>query len=176
MTIGLDYVDRCADCMPHGALVLDIGCGTGVPITRRLVERGFCVHGLDLSEEMLARAKRNVDRATFFHGDITTWDAPVCYDGVVAWDSIFHLTPSNHPIVLRRIVAMLKPNGTGLVTCGVQKGEVDSSMFGQAFYYSSPSIEGYVHRLEELGCRIRFREIDDSTGGGHAIVCFERMS
>jgi len=55
--------------LPHGASILDVGCGTG----RHAIEfakRGFAVTGLDLSSSMLAKATekansslRKLDRA-----------------------------------------------------------------------------------------------------------------
>ena len=40
----------------EGALVLDLGCGTGT-LTRLLADRGFDMIGVDASEEMLSRAR-----------------------------------------------------------------------------------------------------------------------
>jgi len=40
--------------LPDGANVLDLGCGTGVPITKTLIERGLHVYGIDASPSMLA--------------------------------------------------------------------------------------------------------------------------
>jgi len=44
--------------------VLDIGCGSGIPIARDLIRRGVNVTGLDASSTMLALFERNVLRCT----------------------------------------------------------------------------------------------------------------
>jgi len=51
--------------LPEKGRVLDLGCGTGLPYTRHLVENGFDVLGVDLSEEMVKVASRNVPGSTF---------------------------------------------------------------------------------------------------------------
>jgi trans-aconitate methyltransferase len=58
-------IDDFTSRLPAGARVLDLGCGTGRPIAMRLAARGFAVHGVDRSVELLAEAGRNVPGATF---------------------------------------------------------------------------------------------------------------
>ena len=54
---------------------LDAACGTGA-VARQLVERGHDVVGVDLAEEMLARAWNAVPDACFLLGDITDLPLP----------------------------------------------------------------------------------------------------
>lgn len=49
--------------------VLDAGCGSGV-YTRRLVDRGATVTGVDLSTAMLEEARERVPEATFHEADL----------------------------------------------------------------------------------------------------------
>jgi cyclopropane fatty-acyl-phospholipid synthase-like methyltransferase len=42
--------------LPHGATVVDLGCGAGVPATRMLAER-FRVIGVDISPVQIERAR-----------------------------------------------------------------------------------------------------------------------
>jgi len=62
--------------------VLDLCCGTG-QLARTFAEEGFTVVGIDLSEAMLAHARRNTEayaeRVTFMQGDAANFslDAPV---------------------------------------------------------------------------------------------------
>jgi 2-polyprenyl-3-methyl-5-hydroxy-6-metoxy-1,4-benzoquinol methylase len=173
-TSSLNFTERFCELLPPSAIVLDIGCGTGIPITKHLVDKKFIVHALDYSYKMISLAKQNVKGAEFFNNDITNWTAPTQYDGIIAWDSIFHLTVENQVNVLKKIIQMLKPGGVGLLTCGVKEGEINSSMFGQPFYYSSPSFKRYIELIKELNCNICFSEIDDPTNGGHTVICFQR--
>ena len=57
-------INRCvaefSELLRPGSKVLDVGCGTGYPISAYLVGRGFTVTGIDISEKMLEEAqKRN---------------------------------------------------------------------------------------------------------------------
>src|SRR5690606_2963385 len=58
-----------------GLRVLDLGTGTGA-LAALFAEAGCHVTGVDFSEEMLARARERVPRATFWHVDLLdAWPA-----------------------------------------------------------------------------------------------------
>ena len=66
----LGYVDKILEDLPPRAKILDLGCGTGNPIAKYIVQRGYCVTGVDQSEKMLEIAKNVVPEAKFIHGDM----------------------------------------------------------------------------------------------------------
>lgn len=74
--------------------ILDLACGTGI-LAIELVRRGYRVHGIDSSPEMITRAKSKVsgsELATFELGDMTRFRTNRMYDIVVcAFDSINYL-------------------------------------------------------------------------------------
>lgn len=53
------------------ANILDVGCGTGSHCAA-LKEKGFKVHGMDKSADMVNRARLNYDGVKFTHGDVMT--------------------------------------------------------------------------------------------------------
>ncbi|PYZ94950.1 SAM-dependent methyltransferase [Salipaludibacillus keqinensis] len=57
---------------PKGSFIADLGCGDGYG-TYKLAQAGFRVTGIDLSEEMIEKAKREErnNRITFVQGDLT---------------------------------------------------------------------------------------------------------
>src|SRR5215472_3451005 len=57
-TLGASHVRRWASELPRGAEVLDLGCGTGVPISQALMESGLAVYGVDASPSMIAAFRR----------------------------------------------------------------------------------------------------------------------
>jgi ubiquinone/menaquinone biosynthesis C-methylase UbiE len=71
----LRYESELVEGLPAGADVLDLGCGAGVPTTRRLAKH-FKVTGVDISGHQIARARRSVPGACFIHGDMTQLDMP----------------------------------------------------------------------------------------------------
>jgi 2-polyprenyl-3-methyl-5-hydroxy-6-metoxy-1,4-benzoquinol methylase len=72
-----DVFDNCTQIeefishLPENGVVLDIGCGGGVPVLQTLVKRGFRVKGIDFSKYMLEIARRNVPSAELILGDVT---------------------------------------------------------------------------------------------------------
>lgn len=63
-TIGIDYFLRFFQSfdfgrnMSNSISILDVGCGTGLPLTKLLVSTGAKVTGIDISTEMLTKAKQ----------------------------------------------------------------------------------------------------------------------
>ncbi|QNB05734.1 class I SAM-dependent methyltransferase [Herbaspirillum frisingense] len=78
---------------PSGSRILELGCGTGIH-AERLALRGYSIHGIDLSEEMLATARHRTEslpvseRLTFDVGNVRTYKAGHTFDIVL---SLFHV-------------------------------------------------------------------------------------
>lgn len=66
-----------------GERVLDVGCGFG-PTSRQVAASGAIVHGVDISDPMVAEARRLVPDATFTVADAQTDDLGGPYDLVVS--------------------------------------------------------------------------------------------
>ncbi len=79
------YADKCDT-------VLDLACGTG-SVSKYLVDLGYSVIGLDLSDEMLTVASsKQIKNAVFMKGDMTDFELPNKVDYCVcSLDSINHL-------------------------------------------------------------------------------------
>ena len=96
--------------VPEGE-VIDLGCGTG-ELTARLHEhsRARTTLGIDSSEAMLAKARPLSGNGLRFEiGDIGEFDAQASFDVVFANASL-HWVP-DHPRLLRRLAACLRPGG-----------------------------------------------------------------
>src|ERR1700741_34069 len=78
----LRYVDLAVADLQPGARVLDLGCGTGQPVAKYLVEKGFRVTGVDESHKMLEIAKREVPEAEFIHSDMINAQLPTGFGAV----------------------------------------------------------------------------------------------
>ncbi len=149
-------LDLLLESLEDGASVLDIGCGAGVPVTRALSGR-FAVTGVDISGEMVRRARANVPGASFIHGDITSVDFPdSSFNAVVAFYSIFHLPREEHPELLRRVRSWLKPGGYLMCTLTrySEAAYTEDDFFGETMYWSNYGLEDYNEILEGLGFRL----------------------
>jgi cyclopropane fatty-acyl-phospholipid synthase-like methyltransferase len=172
----LRYVDRVLEGLPAGARVLDLGCGTGEPIAKYIVERGFRVTGVDESEQMLKFARQTVPDAELIHADMVTVELAGTFDGAVAWDSMFHVDRKHHAAIYRKLSHALKPGGRVLLSVGgsgpaEDEGEgFTSDMYGHTFYYSGFAPDVARRMIEESGFEIEVWEVDDPTSRGHITV------
>jgi ubiquinone/menaquinone biosynthesis C-methylase UbiE len=86
------------DHLPKEAIVLDIGCGGGVPVLQTLIDNSYEAAGIDFSNSMLEVAKKNVPQATLIHGDVTkTAFDENSFDGIISTYAIIHIHKSLHP-------------------------------------------------------------------------------
>lgn len=97
--------------LPNKSRVLDVGCGTGVPFTKYLVERDHQVVGIDISSRMILLARKNVPQATFRELSMTDIDYDEEFDGVIAAYSMLLLDPLRFKDVAHKILHSLKNGG-----------------------------------------------------------------
>jgi len=116
-------VDLLAD-LAAGGRALELGIGTG-RIALPLAARGVDVHGIDLSEAMVARlrAKPGGDRIPVTMGDFTTATAgrPGTFRlAYLVFNSIMNVTTQAGQVeVFRNVAAHLEPGGRFVIETGV---------------------------------------------------------
>ena len=89
------WLDAFTAMLPKAGSVLDIGCGMGEPIARHLIARGFAVTGIDSSPALIAMAQRRFPHQTWIAADMRALSLGRRFDGLLAWDSFFHLKPDD---------------------------------------------------------------------------------
>ena len=105
--------------LPPAAAVVDLGCGSGVPVARDLVAAGHRVTGVDFSAMQVCRARRLVPAATFLQCDLTAVRfSPASLDAVLAFYSIIHVPLGEQQSLLHRIAGWLRPGGVFVATMG----------------------------------------------------------
>ena len=96
------YLHRLVERLPQDALVLDLGCGAGIPIDRHLLASGFRVIGLDISPKQIERARSLNPRGDYAVRDMVDLQpGEYSVDAVVSFFAIFHVPREHHPSVLR---------------------------------------------------------------------------
>lgn len=179
----LRCVDRVLDGLPAGAKILDLGCGTGDPIAKHIVNRGFRVTCIDESVEMLKFAQRTVLKAKFIHADMVDLELADKFDGAIAWDSMFHVERKHHAAIYQKLFQALKVGSRVLLSVGGSAPDEEddsvegftSEMFGQTFYYSGFAPEVTRKMIESAGFEIELWEVDDPTSRGHIAVIARKL-
>ncbi|MER6417651.1 methyltransferase domain-containing protein [Streptomyces sp. NPDC001137] len=101
--------------------VADLGCGPG-RTTARLASLGLDVFGLDLSESMLAVARRENPRLRFEQGSMLDLDLPDgALAGALSWYSSIHTPADELPALFAEFHRVLAPGGHLLL--GFQAGD-----------------------------------------------------
>ena len=96
--------DTFASFLQLGDTVLDVGCGGGIK-TAYLIGKGFKVVGIDLSENMIAIAKREVPGGIFITCDLAhvdTLDRP--FDAIFMQAVLLHIPKKEAVDRLRSMV------------------------------------------------------------------------
>jgi cyclopropane fatty-acyl-phospholipid synthase-like methyltransferase len=170
------YVDLILGRLTPGAKLLDLGCGTGVPIARYVVENGFRVVGVDQSARMLEIARRVVPEAELIEADMCELNLAEGFAAVIAWDSIFHVARAEHRAIFRKLSGLLDPGGWLLLSAGGSGHEgFTSEMFGHTFFYSGHEPEEVLGLLRAAGFEIDLCEEDDPSSRGHIAVIAKKL-
>ena len=169
---SIPWLEQFVELIPPGGSVLDVGCGAGRPVDAYLVEHGYAVHGLDLSQAMIELARTQVPAATYEVRDMLDLRVgEYRVDGIVAFYSIFHTPRKRHQDLLDVLASFLSPGGAMLITMGADDWEgVEDGFHGARMYWSHYGAERNVEMVENAGCRVLVSEIDHSGDEQHQVI------
>lgn len=153
------WLARFCALMPGGGAVLDIGCGAGVPLARDLARRGFDVTGIDAAPTMVALFAHNLPGMPVHLADMRQLALGRRFDGLLAWDSLFHLSPEDQRPMFARLAAHAGPAE------GCAMGELE----GEALYHGSLGAAEYRALLARAGFEVVDHVVADPTCGGRTV-------
>ncbi|WP_331375693.1 class I SAM-dependent DNA methyltransferase [Sinorhizobium chiapasense] len=146
--------------LPTGSRVLDLGCGTGVPTARQMVDAGFEVVGIDLSRGMVELAREYVPGATFHQMDLADLrpGGPRDlgrFEAAAAFFSLLMLPRMEIPLALLTVRHLLVPGG--LFALSMVEADVDDVPI--PFLGNTIRVSGYLREelrtvIETAGFRI----------------------
>lgn len=157
---GLAQIDRAIHYCKNHVSALDVGCGSSGRVISKLLNAGFNVIAIDVSEKMIEIAKSIHNNVNFQVFDICTWETDEKYDFIVAWDSIFHLPLKKQIPVITKLCKMLKKDGILIYTFGDSFGEHESDWHNDKFHYSTIGINENIKVLMDNDCQCRHLELD----------------
>ncbi|HEY6740162.1 MAG TPA: class I SAM-dependent methyltransferase [Actinopolymorphaceae bacterium] len=165
------WIDHLCEQVPEGGSILDLGCGCGVPVSRRLAANGFAVTGVDISAVQIERARKLVPTGTFLHGDATAMTFPSdSFDAVVSFFAIIHIPVDEQQALFTRIGRWLRPGGLLVATVGHRAWTgTEESWHGAPMWWSHADADTYRGWITAAGLDITAEHFVPEGDGGHAL-------
>jgi len=165
---NIEWLDKMRPLLPQSGHVVDLGCGSGVPITRYFANRGYDVQGYDLSPRMLEIARREVPGAIFHEARIEDVDLTAeSVDLVVSFFAIIHVPREEHAALFIRMFSWLKPGGAALLALGTTDNpdDYEADWHGAPMAWSHFDAETSLRLLRGAGFEIDYSRIEEFTDG-----------
>ena len=169
------WLDRFRALIKPRGTVLDLGCGPGKPMAAYLLAQGFDICGVDSSPTMISLAQGNYPDREWIVADMRALSLGRTVDGVMAWDSFFHLNYDDQRQMFPIFRAHAKPGAPLLFTSGPQHGEAIGSFRGEPLYHASLSPDEYRALFAENGFECVAEKMEDPECGLHSVWLARRV-
>jgi cyclopropane fatty-acyl-phospholipid synthase-like methyltransferase len=173
------WIDAFAKDLVAGGRVLDLGCGGGEPVARFLVGHGLHVTGVDSSPQMIAFARKRMPEHEWIVADMRRLALNRRFDGILAWDSYFHLSHEAQRTMFAVFDAHAGDHAVLMFNTGPQHGEAASTFTfkDEQLYHASLAPADYSALLYRHGFEvIRHIANDVRSGGRTAWLCRRRRT
>lgn len=163
------YLDELLRHLRESPSLLDLGCGSGEPIARYLIERGCRLTGIDAAPAMIALCRRRFAHARWRTADMRGLDLEQRFDAIVAWDSFFHLPADDQRRMFDVFRRHIAAGGLLLFTSGPRAGEATGDLCGHSLFHASLDPWEYRALLQGAGFRVLRHRTEDPDCGGHTV-------
>lgn len=155
--------------------ILDVGCGSGEPIAKYLIDRGLHLVGVDYSKAMIDIVKSKFPQNEWIHCRMQDLNFDKKFNGIIAWNSFFHLNQEDQKSTLDVFANHLVTNGVLLFTAGPDEGEVLGKVNGRDVYHSSLSADEYKKILEINGMKLIQYKLNDDECNNHCVFFAQKI-
>ena len=163
------WLDRFLRLVPPKGSIFDIGCGSAEPIARFFIEQGYEVTGADSSPSLIDICKRRFPKQHWMVADMRDLCLDARFNGIIAWDSFFHLCPEDQRRMFPLFEKHSAPNAALLFTRGPVGGEVIAEYRGEPLYHGSLDSTEYRELLDQNGFAMVSHVVEDIACGHHTI-------
>lgn len=169
------WLERFRALVPDGGEVLDLGCGSGEPIARWLIESGCALTGVDSSPSLIELCRTRFPGHEWIACDMRALELGRGFHGLLAWHSFFHLPPADQRPMFERFAAHLSPGGALMFTSGSTEGEAIGEWQGEPLYHGSLDTAEYRALLSANGFEVLDHVVSDP-GCGYATIWLARKA
>lgn len=169
------WLERFAGRLQRGAHVLDLGCGSGRPVAAFMVECGFKVTGVDSSPTMISLCRERLPGETWIVADMRNLALDQTFDGILAWDSFFHLNAEDQRLMFD---VFDRHAGTGallMFNAGPAEGEAIGDYRGDPLFHASLAPGEYQSLLARHRFEILDHAVNDPEAGGRTVWLCRRQ-
>jgi len=162
--------DRFVAALPSAASILDLGCGSGRPVAQYMVGCGFHVTGIDSSPTLISVCRQRLSDQEWIVQDMRSLQLSRRFDGILAWDSFFHLSPDDQRGMFNVFARHAGPSAVLMFNTGPAHGEAIGEYRGDPLYHASLSADEYRDQLRSIGFEVIAHAVEDwQTGGGRTV-------
>ena len=170
------WLDKFLALVAPGSSVLDLGCGCADPMARYILSRGYRVTGIDTSDGLIALCRESFPASSWLVADMRQLHLNKRFDGLLAWDSFFHLTAEDQRAMFSIFADHAQPEAALMFTSGPQAGEAIGDYRGEALYHASLGPAEYRELLAANGFTVVDHIADDPTCGYHTVWLARRAA
>jgi 2-polyprenyl-3-methyl-5-hydroxy-6-metoxy-1,4-benzoquinol methylase len=161
--------DRFVESLPAGANVLDLGCGAGCPVASHLHACGLNVTGVDSSPTMISLCRQRLPDHEWMVADMRELALGRRFDGILAWDSFFHLDHVSQRAMFAVFASHASSGGMLMFNTGGGHGEAIGEYRGDPLYHASLAPSEYRSLIEEAGFETVDHVVEDARAGGRTV-------
>jgi ubiquinone/menaquinone biosynthesis C-methylase UbiE len=171
-----NFIRKVLTIFPPASSVLDVGCGTGTPVSKTIAAHGHKVTGIDIAPKMVELSRKAVPNGTFELADMLEYVPKQKMDVVLNILSLFMLSRREMETMSKKWAEWLLPNGLLCICmfaaedCNPTKDMYDEDglcasgmpfMFmGQQGLLTMLTRQGWEKMLEHAGFEIVDTEVD----------------
>ena len=163
------WLDKFLSLLPPKPRILDLGCGSAQPIAQYFILQGCQVTGVDSSPALIKLCNKRFPDHNWIIGDMRELSLNDRFDGILAWDSFFHLSPADQRQMFPIFRHHSAPGAHLMFTSGPSHGEAIGTYKNEPLYHGSLDEPEYRSLLEVNGFDVVAHVVEDTDCDYHTI-------
>jgi hypothetical protein len=127
---------------------------------------GLRITGVDTSPTLISLCRERMPDQKWIVADMRSVSLGARFDGILAWDSFFHLKPDDQRRMFEVFAEHSADPAVLMFNGGPTYGEAVGSYRGDPLYHASLGPAEYEAQLDRIGFEIVAHAIEDRSAGG----------